>query len=207
MSTDNVRDEVEAVLGALGDLSDAADVQVAKIDEELRGQRETLGTITRGSRLALQHVTDRVDDLTHERAQLAPPAAKPPASAGDTTAAPATPSGHPTRVGPDGETIVDLTGVNEPPTASPPAAAVAATARPAGNQRLGINPLDWEWTPWLLLLALLGAVAGIIVASNTWDDFNNSTAFEVVWYFLLAGVGFYAGACIYWLFANRRRRQ
>lgn len=96
---------------------------------------------------------------------------------------------------------------SEPAVVSPPTEVVVVTPR-----RNHSDPREWQDAPLAWILAILGALIGIVVASNTWEDVVDDldgfarSLIATLWWIGIVGIGFFGGGTLgSWLSCRFRR--
>jgi hypothetical protein len=183
MSTRRVNDEAQAARKALGDLADAADKAVRELEREKQQKVKELGRIVRGAQVATQQVNDEIGDLDEQLSQLNASDPEPPA--------PAEPAADNSSNDNSNSNTGNGNDAGNQPTAAPP-------AEPYTLTRNNLNPRNWRFLAWLL--ALVGAVVGVIIARASYDPMWSNVTNDfwhgllvVLWFIALMAAGFLTG--------------
>lgn len=95
-----------------------------------------------------------------------------------------------------------------PPPASPPPTEAVVVER----RRNHIDPREWDSPlPWIL--AIIGALIGIVVASNTWEDVVDDldgfvrSLIATLWWIGIVGIGFFGGGTLGSWLSSRFNRE
>lgn len=176
MSTESVKDEAEAAIASLTELSEKAKERAKELKKTQKENSKKREGILHGTHIALQRVADEDASTDHELQQLVPDVPLVSLGAPTPVTAPASPEptvvNPPVGVVPEPEPVITEPQpippvVEEPPTVvlNAPVAPEAPVAPP--NQ---FNPREWNWRSGWWLIVLFGLL-GIFVASLLWGWF------------------------------------
>lgn len=192
MSTEHIREEAEAARKTLGQLARRAAARHREVQRELEGLATEEDNVLVGARGALRAIEDDRQVVVEELGQLVEILDAP----GDAD----------NQVEPEVPIFVQ-------PRPEEPAPEPISTPAPADDEHDDDsdvviinywNPQTWSGIQWLL--AIIGLMVGLMVASATWDNLVNGIngfgrgLISTAWWLALSGLGFFGGGFIGSLF-------
>lgn len=179
MSTENIREEAEVAIEALDRLAEAARKRDADIAHEREALRQKRANVVVGARAAMRHVDDKDNALVEEQGQYCEMV--------------------------EGETVEEEQPAPPPPP--PPAEPAPAPATTEPNALVGLANWVRDFTVLQWVLAIAGALAGLLVGTQTHDFGENLPGVvdglvSVVWVVGLVVLGFGLGGLLGSLFSR-----